>query len=80
MAIAINKTNDRYDFYREDEDGNLWDLGHATMNEMDGGCEDYGNYVWFDGSFDTRHISFDDDDDLIRNIKRRKPHDEVYFL
>ena len=80
MTIAIEKTANRYDFYAEDEDGKLWDLGHATMNEQDDGCEDYGNYVWFDGSFDTRSIVFDDDDELVKIIRQRKPHEDVYFL
>ena len=78
MTIAIEKTANRYDFYAEDEDGKLWDLGHATMNEQDNGDDE--NYIWYEGSFDTRSISFYDDDDLIRNIKRRKPHEDVYFL
>ena len=78
MAIAIEKTANRYDFYSEDEYGKLWDLGHATMNAQDNGDDE--NYLWYEGFFDTRSISFDDDDDLIRNIKSRKPHDDVYFL
>ena len=78
MTIAIEKTANRYDFYAEDEDGKLWDLGHATMNEQDNGDDE--NYIWFDGSFDTRSIVFDDDDELVKIIRQRKPDEAIYFL
>jgi len=78
MAIAIEKNYEVYLFYGENEDGEMLKLGQARVREQENDEEE--TLVWYEGFFDTRPISFDDDDDLIRNIKRRKPHEDVYFL
>lgn len=55
------KDEDGYYFAEVDEDGNMWPLGSATEDGEDG----------FSGSFDTKSINFDDDEDLKRIIRKR---------
>lgn len=76
--IKITKTNDEYTFEREDEGGVLWSLGNATIRKQDEGTDDEES--WFEGYFDTQAISFEDDDELVRIIKKRKGNaEEVRF-
>lgn len=63
------KDEDGYFFAEVDEDGNMWPLGSATEDGEDG----------FSGSFDTKSINFDDDDDLMRIIKNRN-HENIAII
>lgn len=83
MTIAIKKTKDEYGeikylFFGEGSNYDLYDLGSATLRfEID--CfDDYSE--WFEGRFDTREITFNDDEELLSELKRMAPNDEVYFL
>lgn len=76
--IKITKTTDGYTFEREDEDGELWGLGSATVRKQDEGTDD--EEAWFEGYFDTQSISFEDDEELVSIIKKRKGNaEEVRF-
>lgn len=78
--IAIKKNTDGYLFFTEafHEDPSecvLVDLGSASMRVQDEGTED--ELRWFEGYLDTRAVSFDDEDELVRIVKRRFPDDDV---
>lgn len=81
--IKITKNTDAngdlaYSFEREDEDGELWGLGDATVRKQDEGTED--EMVWFAGYFDTREISFADEDEMMRTLRKRKGQEEFYIV
>lgn len=83
MAIAIQKTKDEYGdikylFFGESANYKFYDLGSAHLRfEID--CFN-DKSEWFEGRFDTREIVFNDDDELLRELKRIAPNDDVYFL
>ena len=77
-TIIINKINDEYKFYGEDEETcERFFIGSASERREDDG-DDREN-VWFEGRLDTRSISFYDEDELMRTVKRIKPRYDVYF-
>lgn len=67
--ISINKTDEGYSFERIDEDGETWDLGHANLGEDE----------IYDGYFDTKRITFEDLDQCIDLIMKRKPGDVIAY-
>lgn len=83
MTIAIKKTKDEYGdikylFFGESANYNFYDLGSAHLRfEID--CFDEQS-EWFEGRFYTREIVFYSDEDLLRELKRLAPNDDVYFL
>lgn len=83
MTIAIKKTKDEYGdikylFFGESANYHFYDLGSATLRfEID--CFN-DKSEWFEGRFDTREITFYSDEELLRELKRMAPNDDVYFL
>ena len=78
MAIAIQKLQDEYNddmyiFHYADDYGTIFHLGTATIYR-----EHESEY--FNGIFDTREISFHDEEELVSELKRMKPNEDVYFL
>lgn len=69
MIIEIRKTEEGFDFVRVDDFGDDWDLGHANLGE-DG---------FFDGYFDTKRISFENVEQCIEVISRRKPGEIIIY-
>lgn len=67
-----------YGFYGEDEDGELRNLGGATERVQDEGTDEELHY--FEGYFDTRAISFANEAELDRIIRRREGiHTTIHF-
>ena len=83
MAIAIKKTKDewgdtKYLFFEESENNHFYDLVSAHLRFEIGFLDEQS--VLFEGRFDTREITFFDDEELLRELNRMKPNDYVYFL
>lgn len=75
--IEIKRTDEGFEFARITEDGERRELGSATERMQFEGTEDEER--WYEGTFDTQDISFEDEAECGRIVRKRKPNDEVVF-